>query len=327
MVAVGGTTLNLTASNQWASETGWSYFTDPTNYLDASGGGTSNTYSEPSYQEGVQTSNFRTVPDVSSDANPQTGVSVYDPYDSPTGPWLIRRRHESRDANLGWIDRDRRSGRVLAGGTPLSGPTQTLPDLYSLQNYSTNFHDITKGYNGFEAGPGYDLVTGIGTPRANNLLPALSSYGLASQAVITAQPPSSVIAGGVFGTIVSAEDAAGVVDPSFGGTATIALASGPAGAVFAPVTVSVTNGLAVFDGLSLSQLSGGTDYTFHITFSNPLGPTLTTNHVDVAAPATPGVGVYYPLPIDSSLRNGSALPTRTATRPITSTSCIRPLMT
>jgi len=37
VVSVGGTTLNLTASNQWLSETGWSY----------SGGGISNTFPEP----------------------------------------------------------------------------------------------------------------------------------------------------------------------------------------------------------------------------------------------------------------------------------------
>ena len=45
--------------------------------------------------------------------------------------------------------------------------------LYQLS--SSNFHDITTGSNGYNAGPGYDLVTGIGTPIANQLVPALVS--------------------------------------------------------------------------------------------------------------------------------------------------------
>ena len=39
-----------------------------------------------------------------------------------------------------------------------------------------DFRDITSGNNGYAAGTGYDLVTGIGTPVANLLVPALASY-------------------------------------------------------------------------------------------------------------------------------------------------------
>ena len=57
-------------------------------------------------------------------------------------------------------------GRVLAGKGSLDGATQTLPLLYSLS--STDFHDITSGTStgspAYSAGPGYDLVTGRGTP-------------------------------------------------------------------------------------------------------------------------------------------------------------------
>src|SRR5208337_2166502 len=34
-------------------------------------------------------------------------------------------------------------------------------------------HDIESGYNGYQAGPGYDLVTGLGSPIANQLVPDL----------------------------------------------------------------------------------------------------------------------------------------------------------
>ena len=67
-------------------------------------------------------------------------------------------------------------GRALEGGAPLTGYTQTLPALYSLP--SADFHDIVYGSNGYSAGPGYDLVTGLGTPVANLLVPALASYQL-----------------------------------------------------------------------------------------------------------------------------------------------------
>ena len=58
----------------------------------------------------------------------------------------------------------------------MTGYTQTLPALYSLP--SADFHDIVYGNNGYAAGPGYDLVTGLGTPVANLLVPALASYDL-----------------------------------------------------------------------------------------------------------------------------------------------------
>ena len=55
-------------------------------------------------------------------------------------------------------------GRALSGLAPLTGSTQTLPMLYSLPTYV--FHEITIGFNGYEAGTGYDLVNGLGSPNA-----------------------------------------------------------------------------------------------------------------------------------------------------------------
>ena len=93
------------------------------------------------------------------------------------------------------------------GGTTLNStanPTQTLQALYSLP--ASDFHDITSGYNGFNAGPGYDEVTGLGSPIANLLVPDLASYDLPTQLAITAQPPASVTAGSGFGLTVAVED-------------------------------------------------------------------------------------------------------------------------
>ena len=72
-------------------------------------------------------------------------------------------------SDVGRTDLDRRPRAGLGGVPSLDGATQTLPMLYNLP--SSDFHDITTGSNGFSATTGYDLVTGLGTPVANLLVP------------------------------------------------------------------------------------------------------------------------------------------------------------
>jgi hypothetical protein len=63
----------------------------------------------------------------------------------------------------------------LSHGTPTLISTQlnfAMDFAYASDAYKSDFHDITQGNNGNAAGPGYDLVTGIGSP--NN--PALYNY-------------------------------------------------------------------------------------------------------------------------------------------------------
>ena len=64
---------------------------------------------------------------------------------------------------MGRPDRKANQGRALVGLNPLDGPSQTLPAIY---HFSSAFHDVTIGSNGYLAGPGYDLATGLGTPIA-----------------------------------------------------------------------------------------------------------------------------------------------------------------
>ena len=190
-------------------------------------------------------------------------------------------------------------GRVLNGAAPL-GSTQTLTDLYHLENIAPgDFHDITQGNNGFSAGPGYDLVTGIGSPQANLLIPDLSAYGLASDVTIATEPPPTVVQGDSFGMIAEPTDPLGQIDPTYTGTATLSLLSGPAGATFTPLTVSIVGGMVVFSDLSLNTVSDGTDYVFQVSM-NGLS-SATTDPVDVVAP-TAGVSNYYPLPFENSIR-------------------------
>ncbi len=259
VLAAGGTSLSLGGSNLYGSEVGWS----------GSGGGISQFEAEPTYQDEVQSTGQRTIPDVSFDADPNTGVAIYDSYNNvpggifgDSGPW--EQVGGTSLAAAGWagLIAVADQGQVLAGGAPLNGYKQTLPALYNLTY--TDFNDVNSGYNGgFYSRPGYDEVTGLGSPQTNVLIPELAAYGVASQMSVTFQPPPNVIAGDGFGVVVSAEDVFGDLDTSFSGTATLALNSGPDGNTFSPVTVAFANGLAVFDGLSLNVVGSG--YTFKIS--------------------------------------------------------------
>ena len=61
VVAVGGTSLQLNADSTYQSETAWSY----------SGGGISAYETEPTYQQSIQSTGQRTIPDVAFDADPE----------------------------------------------------------------------------------------------------------------------------------------------------------------------------------------------------------------------------------------------------------------
>jgi subtilisin-like proprotein convertase family protein len=163
VLAIGGTSLHPSGSS-YGTEDGWS----------GSGGGISTYESQPSYQKGVvtQSATQRTNPDVAMDADPNTGVAVYDSYDYPSNPWIQLGGTSLSAPMWAGLMAITNQGRALAGRTPLDGPTQTLPTIYSLP--AADFHDITTGANGFAAGPGYDLVTGRGSPIANLLIPDLA---------------------------------------------------------------------------------------------------------------------------------------------------------
>ncbi|HWE39804.1 MAG TPA: choice-of-anchor Q domain-containing protein, partial [Isosphaeraceae bacterium] len=294
VLAVGGTTLNLNPDNTIASETGWS----------GSGGGTSPYESEPAFQKGVQSTGFRTIPDVSFVADPNTGVAIYDSFDNTDGSGAWFQIGGTSLASPSWagilavVDQ----GRAIVGAGPLDGASETLPFLYALS--SGDFHDITAGSNGgYNAGPGYDEVTGLGSPKADSLIPELASFGKASQLVVTAQPPGRVIVNDGFGLVVAAEDAAGHPDPAFQGTVTLALAANPGGATLGgTLSATASDGVAVFDGLTLNRLGSG--YTLTVT-SNGLS-SVTTAKTDVVANATPWQGTFYPTASDASLRDAIA---------------------
>jgi kumamolisin len=131
----------------------------------ASGGGFSDQFPLPAWQSSAgitaPTGMGRGVPDVSGDADPETGYNVL-----VDGKSLVI-GGTSAVAPL-W------SGLIALLNQKLGKPVGFLqPVLYGLPE--TDFRDITAGSNGaFSAGPGWDACTGLGSPSGENLLSALS---------------------------------------------------------------------------------------------------------------------------------------------------------
>jgi subtilase family serine protease len=185
VTAVGGTTLDAAVgTGTYRSETAWN---EPgsSGGKSTSGGGFSSIFPRPAYQRGVTgSSEFRGVPDVALDADFLTGM-------------------------LGVVTVNGTTTLTSGGGTSVGAPEWAglvaLADqltgrrvgfinaaLYRIGQsslYHATFHDITTGNNtytsasangqtttiqGYQAGPGWDAVTGLGTPQAAHLIPLLA---------------------------------------------------------------------------------------------------------------------------------------------------------
>ena len=177
VVAVGGTSLTLNADNSYNSETGWGYYSDPAGAYIASGGGISLYEPEPAYQQAVQSTGSRTTPDVSLVADPATGAWIADPYNlDPSNPFeVVGGTSLSAPAWAGLFALVNQ-GRAAAGESTLnsSAPADAQQALYMLPQ--SDYNVITTGNNGYAVSAGYNLVTGLGTPVANLLVPDLIAY-------------------------------------------------------------------------------------------------------------------------------------------------------
>ena len=173
VTSTGGTTLQRTQTGSGFSETAWN------DSGGASGGGFSSFFSTPSYQQSLPSSvqqllnHRRGVPDVAADADPNTALAVYS-----QGWQLIG--GTSATAPL-WAAIAAIANQMV--GHPLGFLNTALYKLASSATYTRDFHDITQGNNsvqvdgmtvpGYNAAPGWDPVTGLGSPEAENLIPDL----------------------------------------------------------------------------------------------------------------------------------------------------------
>ena len=178
VLAVGGTTLQLDPSGTWLSETAWS----------GSGGGASKFEAEPGYQSSFPIPNTRGKrgsPDVAYNADPNTGVPVYDstPYNGSSGWWQVGGTSAGAPqwaALIALADELRVSAKktTMLSTNSLSSPFYTAAGSAKKFNPYGAYNDILAGSNGTcktcYATAGYDFVTGLGSPRANVLAPFLA---------------------------------------------------------------------------------------------------------------------------------------------------------
>ena len=177
VLAVGGTTLTLTSGATPRSETGW---TDSTGGFSGLDNGFQSVISVPSYQGSTLSSvglnyGIRTTPDVSFNADPNTGYAVYDSvsYNGYAGWFDVGGTSAAAPAWAGLVAITDQ-GLAASGKSSLT-TSQLLTDLYNLP--SSSFNVITSGFNGYSATAGYDLVTGLGTPRANQIVSGILAAG------------------------------------------------------------------------------------------------------------------------------------------------------
>ena len=169
VIGVGGTLLSTDASGSYISEKAWSH----------SGGGLSAYELEPSYQSSLPIPNDsagkRGSPDVACAAG---AFLMYDsvPYRGFAG-WFLAGGTSAGAPQWAAIMAIANSLRRAHGRAPLS---YALFALYGAakSNYAADYHDVSSGTNGACGGlcistPKYDYLTGLGSPRANSLVPFL----------------------------------------------------------------------------------------------------------------------------------------------------------
>ena len=171
VTAVGGTTLHANAvSGAYLSESGWG------NGVQASGGGFSTLFKRPGYQAPFFKSNdARGLPDVAWSADKNAA--------------LIRVMGRTLRVTGTSIGTPQWAGVAAlanqAAGHRLPPFNVRLYHAGKSSAYPTLFHDITTGdntvtspagpvFSGFPAGPGWDPITGLGSPNVAALLPFLS---------------------------------------------------------------------------------------------------------------------------------------------------------
>ena len=179
ITGVGGTNLQLT-NGAYGSESVWSNPSDKQRSPKGAGGGggISSFFKEPSWQTGPGVQNQysngnREVPDISADADPATGYSMYCTASAarcPSNGWLV-------------VGGTSAAAPLWAGSTALineylqkqqkSRMGFANPVLYGLENAQQQlppFHDITSGTNLFyPATTGYDEASGWGSPDIYNI--------------------------------------------------------------------------------------------------------------------------------------------------------------
>ncbi|MGI8688027.1 MAG: S53 family peptidase [Thermomicrobiales bacterium] len=202
MVGVGGTTVNINrTTNAYMNETVWNHGGD------GGGGGLSTNWGQPNWQTGPGATNtyangMREVPDIAAPADPNTGYVIY-----TGGAWALY-GGTSGAAPL------TAAGFALINQALLARVGYRLgftnPSLYRILTAAPSaYHDVTVGNNCaqgpdcttagkvYPATAGYDLVTGVGTPKIGAIANYLAPPAPAPRPLPASRPgPAPNIGGG-----------------------------------------------------------------------------------------------------------------------------------
>jgi subtilase family serine protease len=193
VLAVGGTNLQASrTTGAYQDETAWNDPIPPAEERQlpadaepatASNGGFSSLFPRPSYQAGIPgIGSARGVPDVAGDASLYTGMAVVQDVGGKTAIFPSDGTSAGAPFWAGIIAlADQYAGRHLGFVNP------AIYRIGRSRAYHRAFHDITTGDNtvtypggivtGYRAAPGWDPVTGWGTPDAQALVPLLATGG------------------------------------------------------------------------------------------------------------------------------------------------------
>ena len=180
VLAAGGTKLTANPSTgSYVSETTWNGAVGSASVTPgASGGGFSHLYSRPAYQDGVHgIATMRGVPDVAGDASDLGGLPIVMASGNQSS---VSTAPSTGAAAALWAGLMALADQQAGHGLGLVNPA-----IYRIargSRYHQAFHDITTGNNltlgpvndVYHAGPGWDPVTGWGSPNAQVLIPLLA---------------------------------------------------------------------------------------------------------------------------------------------------------
>jgi kumamolisin len=194
VTSVGGTTLYLNPDNTYLFESSWSDTTTSPN--SGGGGGISRHFFLPAWQDGLATANnlgsntYRMVPDVSLNANPDTGYAVYF-----QGAWDVYGGTSCAAplwAAFTTLVNQQRAANSLE---PIGFLNPSLYQIGNGLNYNSAFHDINDGSTNlyYPATTGYDLSTGWGSFNGAGLFSLLTTQSVSpgpSPSASAFAPPS-----------------------------------------------------------------------------------------------------------------------------------------
>jgi len=155
VVSCGGTSVNRSTTGVFLNETGWN----------DTGCGPSVYEPRPAFQSGVASivGAKRGVSDLAFDANPNTGVYVYDstPLWGESGWWILGGTSVASPSLAGVLNLAATSGNAFALNTAAEEAR-----IYGNLGNAKAFRDITSGTDGrYSCKVGYDFVTGVGSPN------------------------------------------------------------------------------------------------------------------------------------------------------------------